>query len=376
MLDRLARTPLALIAIDEAHCVSQWGHDFRPEYRMLGRLAELFPDVPRLARHRHRRRRTREDIRAELGLRRAREFVASFDRPELILVSAEPQAGGAQKRVRRAGGRRGTGRWRGLLPARATETEQIAEALRGDGLPALAYHAGLDRNGRSATRSRQFLEADAAVMAATIAFGMGVDKPDVRFVIHADLPASIEAYCQEIGRAGRDGLPAEGPLYGAADIALAPPPHRREPGDRRAEADRARPAGGHLSIAEAATCRAAASCCATSAKSLAPEIRAAPATSAATRRSCSTDGAGAEAASRGAAHRAAVRRGAPDRRSCAARSPTRSPIHARRAADLRRRQGPFRPAWRGVARSCVEGALEVAIETVASWCRRTRPSRS
>lgn len=219
MLDRLGRTPLALIAIDEAHCVSQWGHDFRPEYRMLGRLAELFPNVPRLAVTATADARTREDIRTELRLHDSAEFVASFARPELIL-SAERKRGGAEKRVidlvTARPGRSGV-----VYAGSRDKTEKLAEALRGAGVPAVAYHAGIDKKLRE-TRLEEFLEADHAVMVATIAFGMGVDKPDVRFVIHADPPASIEAYWQEIGRAGRDGEPAEGiTLYGAADMAWA-----------------------------------------------------------------------------------------------------------------------------------------------------------
>jgi ATP-dependent DNA helicase RecQ len=219
MMDRLSRTPLALIAIDEAHCVSQWGHDFRPDYRMLGRLAELFPNVPRLAVTATADARTREDIRAELRLEQSREFVASFARPELIL-SAERKRGAAQKRVVELVAAR-PGRSGVVYAGSRDGTEKIAEALRAAGVPALAYHAGLERTLRT-ERLEQFLEADAAVMVATIAFGMGVDKPDVRFVIHADPPASIEAYWQEIGRAGRDGDPAEGiTLYGASDLSWA-----------------------------------------------------------------------------------------------------------------------------------------------------------
>jgi ATP-dependent DNA helicase RecQ len=219
MLERLSRTPLSLIAIDEAHCVSQWGHDFRPEYRMLGRLAELFPDVPRLAVTATADARTREDIRGELRLQESREFVASFARPELIL-SAERKRGSAQKRVIELVTAR-PGRSGVVYAGSRDGTEKLAEALRQAGVPALAYHAGLERNLRN-RRLEEFLEADAAVMVATIAFGMGVDKPDVRFVIHADPPASIEAYWQEIGRAGRDGEPAEGiTLYGSADLAWA-----------------------------------------------------------------------------------------------------------------------------------------------------------
>jgi ATP-dependent DNA helicase RecQ len=219
MLDRLSRTPLALIAIDEAHCVSQWGHDFRPEYRMLGRLAELFPKVPRLAVTATADAKTREDIRAELRLQDSAEYVASFARPELIL-SAERKRGGVEKRVvdlvTARPNRSGV-----VYAGSRDKTEKLAEALRGAGVPAVAYHAGIDKKLRE-TRLEEFLEADHAVMVATIAFGMGVDKPDVRFVIHADPPGSIEAYWQEIGRAGRDGEPAEGiTLYGAADMAWA-----------------------------------------------------------------------------------------------------------------------------------------------------------
>ncbi|HPA37216.1 MAG TPA: DNA helicase RecQ [Phenylobacterium sp.] len=219
MLERLSRTPLSLIAIDEAHCVSQWGHDFRPEYRMLGRLAEMYPDVPRLAVTATADNRTREDIRAELRLKDCAEFVASFARPELIL-SAERKRGAGHKRVMELVQARPNRS--GVVYAGSRDSaDKLAEALRQAGAPALAYHAGLDKAVR-AERLEKFLEADEAVMVATIAFGMGVDKPDVRYVIHADPPGSIEAYWQEIGRAGRDGEPAEGiTLYGAADMAWA-----------------------------------------------------------------------------------------------------------------------------------------------------------
>ncbi|WP_293676000.1 DNA helicase RecQ [uncultured Phenylobacterium sp.] len=219
MLDRLSRTPLSLIAIDEAHCVSQWGHDFRPEYRMLGRLADIFPGVPRLAVTATADARTRDDIRAELRLEDGREFVASFARPELIL-SAERKRGNLEKRIVELVTAR-PDRSGVVYAGSRDKTESLAEALRGAGVPAVAYHAGLEKSVR-ARRLEEFLEADAAVMVATIAFGMGVDKPDVRFVIHADPPSAIEAYWQEIGRAGRDGDPAEGiTLYGAADMVWA-----------------------------------------------------------------------------------------------------------------------------------------------------------
>jgi ATP-dependent DNA helicase RecQ len=219
MLERLSGLPLSLVAIDEAHCVSQWGHDFRPEYRMLGRLAEVFPDVPRLAVTATADARTRDDIRAELHLGDAREFVDSFARPELAL-SAERKRGEGHGRVLDLVAER-PNRSGVVYAGSRNGVDRLAEKLAAAGVLALAYHAGLDKDVR-ARRLEQFLEADAAVMVATIAFGMGVDKPDVRYVIHADPPAAIEAYWQEIGRAGRDGAPAEGiTLYSPSDLAWA-----------------------------------------------------------------------------------------------------------------------------------------------------------
>jgi ATP-dependent DNA helicase RecQ len=219
--DRLQDLPLSLIAIDEAHCVSQWGHDFRPDYRTLGRLAELFPGVPRMAVTATADERTRDDILASLRLPDARVFVDSFARPNLQL-SAIPKESASRARtdaavvdlVRERKGKPGV-----VYCGSRDGCERVAQSLRDAGINAIAYHAGLD-GGERDRRLERFLSEDAAVMVATIAFGMGVDKPDVRFVIHADPPGSLEAYWQEIGRAGRDGDPAEGiTLYGPSDIA-------------------------------------------------------------------------------------------------------------------------------------------------------------
>ncbi|MBB4798047.1 ATP-dependent DNA helicase RecQ [Brevundimonas bullata] len=221
MLERLSDIDLSLIAIDEAHCVSQWGHDFRPDYRSLGRLAEIFPGVPRIAVTATADARTREDILASLRLGEARVFVDSFARPNLQL-SAERKINGSRARtdaavvelVRERRGKSGV-----VYCGSRDGCERVAQTLRDAGTNAIAYHAGFDAKDRD-RRLERFLAEDGAVMVATIAFGMGVDKPDVRFVIHADPPGSLEAYWQEIGRAGRDGEPAEGiTLYGPSDIA-------------------------------------------------------------------------------------------------------------------------------------------------------------
>lgn len=216
LMQRLARMNVSLIAIDEAHCVSQWGHDFRPDYRALGRLKDIFGGVPRLAVTATADARTRDDILTQLRLTDPAMHVASFDRPNLRLA-AEPKAGSRAARVvelvRQYKGQPGI-----VYCATRKGTEQMADGLKRAGLQALAYHAGLDKDIRAA-RQRQFLLDDNVVMCATVAFGMGVDKPDVRFVIHADPPKTIEAYWQEVGRAGRDGEPAAGhALYGPGDM--------------------------------------------------------------------------------------------------------------------------------------------------------------
>jgi len=221
LIDRLHDLPLALIAIDGANCVSQWGHDFRPDYRTLGRLAELFPGVPRVAVTATADARTREDIVRSLRLGEARVVVDSFARPNLQLLAVRKENGSRARTdaavielVRQRRGKSGV-----VYCGSRDGCERVAQALRDAGTNAIAYHAGMEARDRD-RRLERFLAEDGAVMVATIAFGMGVDKADVRFVIHADPPGSLEAYWQEIGRAGRDGEPTEGiTLYGPSDIA-------------------------------------------------------------------------------------------------------------------------------------------------------------
>jgi ATP-dependent DNA helicase RecQ len=217
-LDFLSDCPLSLIAIDEAHCVSQWGHDFRPDYRALGKLAEIFPDTPRIAVTATADLKTQADIRTQLRLEHARAFIDSFDRPNLVLAAERKNRPG-ERVLELVKARPGVS---GIVYAGTRDGVQThADNLRANGIDALAYHAGLESGLRS-ERQHRFQEEDNVVMVATVAFGMGVDKPDVRYVIHADPPKSIEAYWQEVGRAGRDGETSEGiALYGAVDLRRA-----------------------------------------------------------------------------------------------------------------------------------------------------------
>jgi ATP-dependent DNA helicase RecQ len=215
-LDALADGPgIALFAIDEAHCVSSWGHDFRPDYLALSILGRRWPGVPRLALTATATPRTREEIRARLGLERARAFIAGFDRPNITYRVVEKDDPRRQLLDFLAAHRGTPGIVYGLSRKKADET---AAWLSREGVPALPYHAGLDAATRRHHQDR-FVREDGVVMTATIAFGMGIDKPDVRFVAHLDLPKSLEGYYQETGRAGRDGAPAEAWMaYGLGDV--------------------------------------------------------------------------------------------------------------------------------------------------------------
>ncbi|MEU5092924.1 DNA helicase RecQ [Streptomyces sp. NPDC021356] len=252
-LDLLSRGKISVFAIDEAHCVSQWGHDFRPDYLALSLLGERWPDVPRIALTATATRTTHQEITARLNMPHARHFEASFDRPNIqyrIVPKADPKKQLlAFLRAEHAGDA-------GIVYCLSRNSvEKTAEFLSANGIQAVPYHAGLDAGTRAAHQSR-FLREEGLVVVATIAFGMGIDKPDVRFVAHLDLPKSVEGYYQETGRAGRDGLPSTAWMaYGLNDVIQQRKLIQSGEGDEAFRRRAAAHLDSMLALCETATCR-------------------------------------------------------------------------------------------------------------------------
>lgn len=251
----LQRGRLSVIAIDEAHCVSQWGHDFRPDYLGLGSLGEEFPGVPRMALTATATRATHREITERLDLGGARHFVASFDRPN-IQYRIEPKVEARRQLLAFIRSQTGDEPVAGIVYALSrASVEQTADYLSAQGIDALPYHAGLPAEVRAANQSR-FLRDDGVVMVATIAFGMGIDKPDVRFVAHIDLPKSVEGYYQETGRAGRDGEPSVAwMIYGLGDVVQQRRFIDQSPGERAYKMRLGQHLDAMLALCETVACR-------------------------------------------------------------------------------------------------------------------------